>query len=239
VTSGHARLVEVPVLGSEPRGAYALVRLEGTSYRAPAPGRFAMAGEAGSSTVPPRPVGLFTLRSGEVGILVDPGYGGDLARASALQLLGPLGRGYDLTGLDAAGTLLVAGGIGLTVLVDVPGALGGRPRLLAGFRTAEQAEAARLVDADATLVLAPATVTEPLESALAAGGVRAVLAAGPLGMMRAVAAACAAHDVPCQVALEARMACGFGACYGCAVELDGTWQRLCIEGPVVDGRRLG
>ena len=35
------------------------------------------------------------------------------------------------------------------------------------------------------------------------------------------------------------MACGFGACYGCAVELDGTWQRLCIEGPVVAAERLG
>ena len=34
------------------------------------------------------------------------------------------------------------------------------------------------------------------------------------------------------------MACGFGACYGCAVELDGAWQRLCIEGPVVAAERL-
>ena len=43
--------------------------------------------------------------------------------------------------------------------------------------------------------------------------------------------------VPCQVALEAPMACGFGACYGCAVELDGRLQRLCIEGPVVAAER--
>jgi hypothetical protein len=34
------------------------------------------------------------------------------------------------------------------------------------------------------------------------------------------------------------MACGFGACYGCAVELDGHLQRLCIEGPVVDAARI-
>ena len=40
------------------------------------------------------------------------------------------------------------------------------------------------------------------------------------------------------IALEAPMACGFGACFGCAVELDGTWQRCCVEGPVVDGARL-
>ena len=43
---------------------------------------------------------------------------------------------------------------------------------------------------------------------------------------------------PGQIALEAPMACGFGGCYGCAVEIDGTWKRCCIEGPVVDGARL-
>ena len=28
------------------------------------------------------------------------------------------------------------------------------------------------------------------------------------------------------------MACGYGACYGCAVEIDGELKRLCVEGPV-------
>jgi aerobic-type carbon monoxide dehydrogenase small subunit (CoxS/CutS family) len=41
-----------------------------------------------------------------------------------------------------------------------------------------------------------------------------------------------------QLAWEAPMACGYGACYGCAVALDGRWQRLCVEGPVVAGDRL-
>ena len=29
------------------------------------------------------------------------------------------------------------------------------------------------------------------------------------------------------------MACGYGACYGCAVEIDGELKRLCVEGPVL------
>ena len=30
------------------------------------------------------------------------------------------------------------------------------------------------------------------------------------------------------------MACGYGACYGCAVPSgDGTYLRLCVDGPVV------
>jgi hypothetical protein len=36
-----------------------------------------------------------------------------------------------------------------------------------------------------------------------------------------------------QVAWEAPMACGFGACYGCVVEIGGRLRRLCIEGPVL------
>jgi ferredoxin len=41
-----------------------------------------------------------------------------------------------------------------------------------------------------------------------------------------------------QLAWEAPMACGYGACYGCVVEIDGALKRLCLEGPVLDGQRL-
>jgi aerobic-type carbon monoxide dehydrogenase small subunit (CoxS/CutS family) len=36
-----------------------------------------------------------------------------------------------------------------------------------------------------------------------------------------------------QLAWEAPMACGYGACYGCVVPVDGHLQRLCIAGPVL------
>jgi ferredoxin len=36
-----------------------------------------------------------------------------------------------------------------------------------------------------------------------------------------------------QLAWEAPMACGYGACYGCAVEIGGELKRLCVEGPVL------
>jgi hypothetical protein len=36
-----------------------------------------------------------------------------------------------------------------------------------------------------------------------------------------------------QLAWEAPMACGYGACYGCVVERDGHYVRLCVEGPVL------
>ena len=56
-----------------------------------------------------------------------------------------------------------------------------------------------------------------------------VLACGPEAMLEAVR-----RLAPqAQLAWEAPMACGYGACYGCAVEIDGEIKRLCVEGPVL------
>ena len=56
-----------------------------------------------------------------------------------------------------------------------------------------------------------------------------VLACGPEPMLHAVGELCPGA----QLAWEAPMACGYGACYGCAVEIDGELKRLCVEGPVL------
>jgi NAD(P)H-flavin reductase len=56
-----------------------------------------------------------------------------------------------------------------------------------------------------------------------------VLACGPEPMLHAVAAQCPGA----QLAWEAPMACGYGACYGCAFEIGGELKRLCVEGPVL------
>jgi hypothetical protein len=45
--------------------------------------------------------------------------------------------------------------------------------------------------------------------------------------------------VRAELALEAPMACGFGACYGCVVaRRGGGYLRVCIDGPVVDASLL-
>lgn len=66
-----------------------------------------------------------------------------------------------------------------------------------------------------------------------------VYACGPPPMLETVRALCAERDVPAQLALEAGMACGFGACYGCVVpkRTDG-YLRVCVDGPVVDSSLL-
>ena len=67
----------------------------------------------------------------------------------------------------------------------------------------------------------------------------AVYACGPPAMLEAVRAICAERGVACELALESPMACGFGACFGCAVPLPGGgYMRLCVDGPVVARRRI-
>jgi dihydroorotate dehydrogenase electron transfer subunit len=228
--------VAVGVRRTVATGAYAVVELDGDVDVGP-PGTFAMVRDPDGAAFLPRPVGLFRRPDGTPAFLVDPSLGvGALARAATLDVLTPLGRGFDLAGADPATTLAVGGGIGTTVFFGLPAALGGPVRVVAGFREPDQAAAVELIEPAASreVAIAPRLVTELVDLT----GVERVLASGPAPMVRAVAALAAAAGLPCQVALEAPMACGFGACYGCAVELDGTWQRLCIEGPVVAAERL-
>ena len=67
----------------------------------------------------------------------------------------------------------------------------------------------------------------------------AVYACGPPAMLEAVRLMCAERGVACELAMEAPMGCGFGACFGCAVPLaGGGYMRLCLDGPVVSGDEI-
>jgi hypothetical protein len=58
-------------------------------------------------------------------------------------------------------------------------------------------------------------------------------------MLEAVRAICATASVPAQLALEAGMACGFGACFGCVVpRRGGGYLRVCLDGPVIDATAI-
>jgi NAD(P)H-flavin reductase len=96
------------------------------------------------------------------------------------------------------------------------------PPVVLGFRSERHAEAAALLPG-AEVAIDPTFVTELI------GEGHDVLACGPEPMLHAVGALCPGA----QLAWEAPMACGYGACYGCAVEIDGELKRLCVEGPVL------
>jgi dihydroorotate dehydrogenase electron transfer subunit len=210
------------VIAAEAIGPYTLLRIERGGLDAGAPGQFFMLEAPGR--VLPRPMSVCRATPSELAFLIDPIGPGTralcgLARGDALTLLGPLGNGFDLS---VQRPLLVGGGIGIAPLPYTSQRLGGPPAIL-GFRSEWHAEAAVLIPG-AEVCLEPTYVTELIPEAP-----RDVLACGPEPMLAAVRAL-----VPsAQLAWEAPMACGYGACYGCAVEVDGELTRLCVEGPVL------
>ena len=209
------------VAGVEAVGPYALVRVERGGVDPGVPGQFFMLEAPGR--VLPRPMSLCLAPRGELGFLLDPIGPGTQALASLqvndrIHVLGPLGNGFRL---DVARPLLVGGGIGIAPLPYLAQALNHPPAVL-GFRSEHHAEAAALLP-NAEVVIDPTLVTEVMPTD------RDVLACGPESMLEAVRAL-----VPdAQLAWEAPMACGYGACYGCVVEVDGELKRLCVEGPVL------
>jgi dihydroorotate dehydrogenase (NAD+) catalytic subunit len=163
---------------------------------------------------------------------------------------GPLGNSFSDPGElspGAAGAILVGGGIGIAPLALLRRRFAARnvpARVLLGFR--DEAHSGGLDDLFACCEVGLASddghighhgyVTDLLAAMLEGDDAAsaAVYACGPPPMLDAVAALCSSHGVAIELAMESPMACGYGACFGCAVpKPDGGYMRLCVDGPVV------
>jgi dihydroorotate dehydrogenase electron transfer subunit len=215
------RRERLSVAANERVGPYTLLRVERGGLDPGRPGQFFMLEAPGRLL--PRPMSLCLAPRGELAFLIDAIGPGTQALCALepgedLHVLGPLGNGFDL---EVDRPLLVGGGIGIAPLPYLSEAMGWPPAVL-GFRSDWHAEAAELVP-NAQVCVEPTLVTELIPAGLD------VLACGPEPMLEAVRSVAP----NAQLAWEAPMACGYGACYGCAVEIDGELKRLCVDGPVL------
>ena len=173
-----------------------------------------------------------------------------LAPGAPLDVLGPLGTGFPAPQRGSA-PVLVAGGIGLGPILylarrlttNAYAGLCEAPFTALGFRSAAFVPSVDLPEA--TVVCTDdggtgfhGTVADWLRQ-FDPGKPPTYYACGPAPMMAAVAAVAASRNAPYWAATEQWMACGVGACMGCAVRLkDGGYARACADGPVFDGRAL-
>lgn len=168
-----------------------------------------------------------------------------LNKGDYMDMIAPLGHGFTLKP-DAAHVALVGGGIGVPPMLPLAKYYGDRATAISGFRSFPQvilqddlaALGAHTVlcTEDGTAGEVRGFVTTPLE-ALISEGVDAVYACGPGAMLRAVADVCLRTGTYCEISLEERMACGVGACLGCACrtkdETGGErFLHVCKNGPV-------
>lgn len=254
----------VTVVGGKDHGAYRLLHADDPDGPAPAPGQFYMLAAvehwgAGEDERPylPRAFSYMINAGGRLAFMLErvgPGTTrlAQLDAGDELWLMGPLGEGFsepDL-GPPARRAILAGGGVGVPPLRALAGVLDDRARrvdALLGFRDADHAQIAERLFEGTEVQIATddgsvghhGFVTELLAAELDDDDHAVVYACGPPAMLEAVRALCAARDVPAQLALEAGMACGFGACYGCVVPVrDGGYVRVCVDGPVFDAARL-
>lgn len=166
-----------------------------------------------------------------------------------IWVLGPLGKGFTTPQRDHL-SLLVAGGMGLAPLLFLAQAIhAGDARLMLGFGTAAEMVALEHFG-DVGMDVSTATddgtaghagpVTDLLGAFLEGEGQNkrrlCIFACGPGPMLKKVAAMALEQGIACQASLEAAMACGLGACQGCAVKAAEGEQRayyhVCADGPV-------
>ncbi len=174
----------------------------------------------------------------------------ELEAGERVWVNGPLGNSFSAPrelSAGAAGAILVGGGIGIAPLALLRRTFAAKnipTRVLLGFR--DEAHSGGLDDLFSCCEVRLASddghaghhgyVTDLLADMLEGddAATAVVYACGPPPMLGAVAALCLARDVPCQLAMESPMACGYGACFGCAVPRgDGSYLRLCVDGPVI------
>jgi dihydroorotate dehydrogenase electron transfer subunit len=241
--------VLAPIISNEEvmRGVYLLWAEAPAIASAARPGQFVMV-KASDNCDPllRRPLSVHRVRKdGAIALLIEViGRGTEwLARRQAgeqLDLLGPLGNGFDIR---ARNLLLVAGGCGIAPLVFLAEKALSKERhliLLVGAKSGDRVYPRELLPAD----IATVTITE--DGSVGERGMptdlmseytnahKQVFACGPADMYRAMAGLDWLKDKSVQVSLEARMGCGFGCCFGCTIETKRGQKRVCKDGPVFE-----
>jgi dihydroorotate dehydrogenase electron transfer subunit len=171
-----------------------------------------------------------------------------------VDTIGPLGQGFTIRETDRR-IYLAAGGIGAAPMVFLLETLrrntdrghyqvflGGRSRDDLLCRGAFEHLADRLhCTTDDGSEGAQCFLTSPLEEEARRHPPDAIMACGPMDMLVCVAGIAERLGIPCQLSIESTMACGIGACLGCAVPAagdGGQYYHVCKDGPVFDARLL-
>jgi dihydroorotate dehydrogenase electron transfer subunit len=172
-----------------------------------------------------------------------------------LDLAGPLGNGYSLPA-KAKHIKIVAGGIGVAPMIFLLDFLKESSHDLANVQIflggKSKADLLCLNDFSTFGVPVYATtddgssgdqclVTDPLEFAVAANPPDIIYACGPMDMLACIAGIADKYRIACQVSIETMMACGMGACLGCAVarrNQSDSYFHACLDGPVFDIQEL-
>ena len=166
-----------------------------------------------------------------------------------LDIIGPLGNGvFDIK--DYKNVAIIGGGIGTFPLYELSKNLYGKSNvnMYLGFRNKDfvvlEEEFSKvsnnlIITTDDGSYKEQGYAINKLKEDIENGNIPEIIyACGPLPMLRAVQKLAIEKDIPCQISLEEKMACGLGVCLGCAVKMATTdsetvtYKHVCKDGPV-------
>lgn len=167
-----------------------------------------------------------------------------LNKGDLIDMLAPLGHGFTVDE-SYKKVILIGGGIGTPPMLPLAKIYGSRASVITGFRKASAAilqDDIKKTGAEVILCTDDGSagihgfVTQPFAELVEKGGIDAVYACGPSPMLKAVSKLCIEKGIKCEISLEERMACGIGACLGCACRTkrndEEYFAHVCKDGPV-------
>jgi len=176
-------------------------------------------------------------------------------KGDCVDMLGPLGRGFRIPD-TCHHIFIVAGGIGVAPMLFLASSInekGASPSGCSVFIGGKSNDELVCKD-DFSAFNMPVhittedgsagdqgLITQPLEMRMRKNPPDIIYACGPPGMLKRVTHIAETHKVSCQISIETMMACGMGACLGCAVENKknpNKYWHACLDGPVFDAREV-
>ena len=205
-----------------------------------------------------RPISIHRVKGSRIEILYEVvGKGTELLSQKKageyLDIIGPLGNGFDYQSHVTSRTsqVLVAGGIGVAPLLFLAEKLRSKNTVvLIGAKTKDQILCKndfKKLGCDVRISTDDGSegfrgkVTDLLKGLLRTKSQEpraAIYACGPELMLKEIRQISKSYDIPAQVSLEAHMACGFGACLGCAVDTQAGYKLVCKDGPVFNAEEI-
>lgn len=170
-----------------------------------------------------------------------------LKAGDRLRVLGPCGNGYELTENTEDTVLLAGGGIGIPPLLEACKELNCNKTAVLGYRTGSflanefrEAGAKVYITTDDGSAGFKGNVVDFLKAQDISADI--IYSCGPRIMLKFLSQWAEAKDIRCLVSMEERMACGIGACVGCAIAIkEGNGfvhKKVCKDGPVFDSREV-
>jgi len=199
-----------------------------------------------------RPISICDFTNGLISFIISiDGKGTELLSlkkaGEELNLLGPLGNGFDLVG-DYENAIIIGGGIGIAPFPYLTRQIGKDKNLITfvGGKTSNDIITYNLENiiksTDDGSEGFKGNVVDCLKYYLQNNSLAncRIFACGPTVMLKALQKYTNDNSIDCQISTESSMACGFGLCQGCAVEKSSKteYALVCKDGPVFNSNEV-